>query len=126
MQPIAEIYRFKTANFLLIVDAVEETDPDLSWDETGETREKLERGEYSLFAARVRVLARSSGAELAADYLGNCIHETPTAFMDHRGIKEKGRKDGANYGSYFSDMVRRACQRARAELCTLRSVPVRC
>lgn len=126
MYQIAEIYRFKTRNFLLVVDAVEETDPDLSWDETGETREKLERGDYLMFAARVRVIERNTGAELAADYLGNCIYETPAAFMDHRGIKEKARKDGRNYGSYFTDMVRQACKEARTQLCAMQKIPVRC
>lgn len=56
MQSLGTIREFKTKNFKVIVDAVEDFDLDLSWDDTGEVRDKLERGVYISFTARVRVL----------------------------------------------------------------------
>ena len=119
MQTIDTIYTFETKNFRIIVDALDEPDPDLSFDDTGEVREKLESGEYIAFCARARVIEKNTGTELASDYLGDCIYESPAAFMNHRGIKEYSRKisekEGREIvcGSYFSDMVRNVCAEAR-------------
>lgn len=108
------VWQFKTKNFLIAFDAEEEFDLDLSFDDTGEVREKIEDGEYVAFCAVLRVYYR--GSEIASEYLGQCIHESADDFRDHIGIAEKSRKDGRNYGSYFSDMVREAIREARKHL----------
>ena len=94
---IGTIREFKTQNFHVVVDAVEEMDLDLSWDEDGSTREGLEDGELIAFCARARVLFR--GLEIASDYLGGCVYRSLDEFEDHREcgkqnrarIKRKGR-----------------------------------
>lgn len=82
MYKLGTIREWKTANFHVIVDAVEETDLDLSWDDTGETREALENGSLIAFCARARVFVH--GLEVSSDYLGNCVYKTQDAFQDHR------------------------------------------
>ena len=78
LQTLGTIRRFETPNFSVIVDAVEDYDVDLSWDDTGAVRAKLESGEYVCFTARARVYYK--GRELADDYLGG-MH-----LREHRGI----------------------------------------
>lgn len=127
-RPIGIIREFNTTNFKVIVDALPEEDLDLSFDETGETAAKLDSGDYVAFVARARVLFH--GAELASDYLGNCIYESLEAFMDHRGcgIQNRGYEaagtDG-RCGSYFSDMVHNVCKDARKELESMQLVKIR-
>lgn len=121
------IRKFKTPNFTVIVEAQEEHDVDLSFDETGEVTEKIESGEFVVFCAAVRVLCR--GNEVATEYLGNCIYESPRKFMDHIGIRHYSPNPGVipagGCGSYFSDMIRAACGEARKELAKLQTVRVR-
>src|ERR1700680_4697938 len=114
MRPIAEIYRFTTKNFTVVVDALpEDMSPHDSFDEEIEaefdTFGKIERGELEWFCARARLLG-PTGDELASDYLGGCCYKTFAAFRDNVGI----RKHGKNYGSYFSDMVRTVVAEGRA------------
>lgn len=90
MHKIGTIREFKTQNFHVIVDAVEETDLDLSWDESGETARGIENGTYLAFCARARCFFR--GLEVASDYLGNCIYKSLEDFADH---KECGRQNRA-------------------------------
>lgn len=111
---VATIWTFETARFRVVVDCDWETDPDLSWDETGETREKIESGEWGNYCFRAVVYC--DGRELAADYLGNSIYADPAEFRDHVGLAQKGRADGRNYGSYFVDMVRNVINEAREAL----------
>ena len=116
MQTLGIIREFHTQNFSVIVDAVEDPDIDLSFDETGEVMEKLESGEFIGFAVRARVLF--DGTEIAADYLGGCIYESIDAFMDHRECGKQNREYAAQgksgrCGSYFHDMIRTACSDAR-------------
>lgn len=99
------IYTFKTKNFTITVDAEEECDPDFSFDETGETREKVESGEWECFCAVTRVFYR--GSEIATDYLGNCIYDDPRKFRDHVGSMGK-------WGSAFTDGIHEAIREARA------------
>ena len=81
-------------------------DVDLSWDETGETADKLMSGEWQAFQTKVWV--ELDGDEIAADYLGGSIYADPREFFtEHLGCKAKG------YGSYFPDMVRQAISEAR-------------
>ena len=98
------IYTYKTKNFRITVDAETEYDPDFSFDESGETAEKLDSGEWECFCAVTRVFFR--GAEIGTNYLGNCIYDDPMKFRDHVGSKGK-------WGSYFTDGIREAIGEAR-------------
>jgi hypothetical protein len=86
---LATIREFKTKNFHIVVDALEEWDLDLSWDEDGSTREGLERGTLVAFCARARVFLR--GKEIASDYLGGCIYKDFADFMDHKECAAQNR-----------------------------------
>mgnify|MGYP001489699915 CR=1 FL=1 len=112
------VWSFRTANLVVDLDCTEEPHPDLSWDDTGEVRQKLADGEWTNFLFRVRVTWQ--GVELGVDHLGNSIHARASDFRDHLGIAAKSRADGCRYGSYFSDMVHEAIASARA---TLRCMP---
>jgi hypothetical protein len=78
---IGTIREFKTKNFHVVIDAVEEFDLDLSFDDDGSTRKGLENGSLVAFCARARVFLR--GKEIASDYLGNCIYKSLADFADH-------------------------------------------
>jgi hypothetical protein len=91
-QGIGIIRAFETENFRVVVDALPEDDLDLSWDEDGETARKLESGLLVAFVARARVILKETGEELAADYLGGCVHEDLDAFQDHRQCAAYTRK----------------------------------
>lgn len=99
-QSLGTIREFKTENFRVVVDAVEEFDVDLSWDEDGETARRLENGSLIVFCARARVFLNSTGQELASDYLSNCIYESLRAFEDHRECGAQNRKTWKQEG-YF-------------------------
>jgi hypothetical protein len=118
------IWKFDTAHFSIILDAELESDPDLSWDESGEVREKLASGEWTNYCFCLRVLL--NGREISADYLGNSIYADATEFCrEHYGLATKPRAAGVLYGAYFPDMVRTAVHATRAYLCnvpTLRRV----
>ena len=125
---IGTIREFKTKNFHVVIDAVEEFDLDLSWDEDGSTREGLENGTLIAFCARARVFLR--GSEIASDYLGGCIYKSLEDFADH---KECGKQNAeferqgvaGRCGSYFSDMIATVCDEARKTLTEQRKVYVR-
>jgi len=87
---IGTIREFKTKNFHVVVDAVEEIDLDLSWDEDGSTREGLENGTLIAFCARARVFLR--GKEIASDYLGGCIYKSLEDFADHKECGKQNRE----------------------------------
>lgn len=129
MQTLGTIREFRTAQFRVVIDAVEETEPDISHDETTETRDKLDSGEWIIFCVRARVIHDMLG-ELSSDYLGNCIHPTITAFMDHKQCAVETRRLAAQgvsavCGSYFSDMVKTVCREAREHLRTANAIHVR-
>jgi hypothetical protein len=109
MQTLENIYTFNTRNFEVRVDAMEENFPDLSFDETGETAEMIERGDWICFAVKATLSFR--GMEIAEDYLGQCIHENTRDFRDHFGIANL-----KNTGSYFSQMVRNVIEEGRNTL----------
>jgi hypothetical protein len=124
MYTLGTIRTFRTANFRVIVDAVEEESPDLSWDEDGSTRDGIESGRYLLFCVRARVIHDDLG-EIASDYLGNCVYESLEAFQDHRECAAQTRElraqgSQAVCGSHFSDMVSEVCREARTRLATMR------
>lgn len=87
---IGTIREFKTRNFHVVVDAVEEIDLDLSWDEDGQTRKGLENGSLIAFCARARVFLR--GNEIASDYLGGCIYKSLEDFADHKECGKQNRE----------------------------------
>ena len=101
------VWSFSTARFNLYLEAAPEPDPDLSWDDTGETQENIADGTWTNYLFRVRL--EMDGIEIATDYLGNSIYANASDFRDHLGIK----KLGENYGSYFAGMVRHVCIEAR-------------
>src|SRR6267378_7463514 len=87
---IGTIREFKTQNFHVVVDAVEEFDLDLSWDEDGSTRRGLENGTLIAFCARARVFLR--GKEISSDYLGGCVYRSLAEFEDHRECGKQNRE----------------------------------
>lgn len=97
MRQMQKIWKFSTANFTLDLSWDYEQDGDLSWDETGEVQEKIASGEWINVIFRVRLLD-SLGNELASDYLGDCIYNSPLDF------REPG---------YFYDMARNCLKRGR-------------
>jgi hypothetical protein len=127
MYVIGTIREFHTDNFDVIIDAIEEQDADLSWDDTGDTARRIDDGSLILFCARARVLFTGDDGEnikLASDYLGNCVYESLEAFADHRECARYTRElrakgDDAICGSYFSDMVSNVCKEARREIVRL-------
>jgi hypothetical protein len=119
MQHWENLWLFATKRFKITLDAAWEDDQDLSWDDTGEVREKIASGEWGCFVFRVRVLL--DGREVGIDYLGNSVYADPREFyQEHIGIRAKAREAGCNYGCYFTDMVRAAISEARK---TLRDLP---
>ncbi len=120
MYTLGTIREFQTAHFRVIIDAIDESDPDLSFDETGEVLEKVDSGEYTVFCARARVIHDTLG-ELATEYLGNCIYSDIADFQDHRKCGAETRKlraEGSNAicGSYFADMIGEVCREARKRI----------
>jgi len=119
------IRTFNTPNFTVRVEAQEDYDVDLSFDETGEVRAQIKSGELECFTVKASVEFR--GSEIATDYLGGCIYKSPRDFMDHKGIKQyvpPGGKAG-QCGSYFSDMVRNVCIEAREAISDTQSIHIR-
>lgn len=108
------IWQFKTKHFIVRMSCDYDQDMvDLSWDDTGEVREKLASGEWAVYTFHAEVIERSTGNTIGEDYLGGSIYGDPEDFRDHVGLAEKGRKDGRNYSSYFTDMIREAIKEAR-------------
>jgi hypothetical protein len=119
------IYKFQTRRFIVEVIALPDDFLDLSFDETGETAQKIEDGELCAFQVEARVsFCGEHGApiKLGADYLGGCIYETPDAFRNHFGIRPYERELSAKHGGpvsvccYFSGMVREAIAEARCNM----------
>lgn len=115
------IWQFKTKNFIvrMTCDYQEESE-DLSFDETGETQEKVASGEWSVYVFHAEVVERATGNTIGEDYLGGSIYADPKDFRDHVGLAIKSREDGRNYGSYFTDMIREAISEARKTYATER------
>lgn len=90
MYKIGMIREWKTENFHVVIDAIEERDLDLSWDEDGSTQKGIEDGSLVPFCARARVFFR--GLEVSSDYLGNCVYKSLHDFMDHKECAAYTRK----------------------------------
>jgi hypothetical protein len=110
MYSLGTIYEFKTAQFRVVVDAVEEDSLDLSWDDSGETQRGLDSGKYIAFCARARVIHDYLG-EIGSDYLGNCIYYS---------LEDFKTRDG-----YMPDMVHRAISEARERIANLKNIRIR-
>lgn len=109
------LWTFETANFRIEWNISPDDDVDTSFDETGETLEKLNSGEWFAFVSEMRCVHKQTGIELATDYLGGSIYANPKDFRDHIGAQ--GR-----WGSYFKDMVHSVCKDARKTLSQLQGV----
>lgn len=122
-----EMWRFQTKHFAVVATIEEDYDLDLSWDEDGETRQKLESGEYQSFGTVVTVYA--NGVKVGEDSLWGSIYENPKDFFSgHRDANPLNRNssimraaNGANtvMCHYFPSMVREAIKDARATLAKL-------
>lgn len=104
-EALAIIRLFRTPNFTVVVEALQEYELDLSWDDTGEVARKIDSGAYVAFCAHAYVQHHTLGV-IADDYLGNCIYDDYESFA--------GRND------YFSDMVYTVCREAREHINNLK------
>jgi hypothetical protein len=112
------IWNRRTPNFTVALSYEWDNDVDLSWDDTGEAREKIESGEWGHYAFAVTVTENATGAEIGADYLGGSIYADPREFINHRQCGRQNREYAARgetgrCGSYFTDMVAEAIDQAR-------------
>ncbi len=115
---LGTIREFNTPNFRVIVDATEDYDVDLSFDEDGSVRKDLESGRLISFCVRAQVFHKETGDLLASDYLGNCIYKSLEDFADHKECGKQNREyeargESGRCGSYFSDMITTVCKKAR-------------
>ena len=107
-----ETFRFETANFVVRATIQPDCDVDISFDETSETRDKLDSGEWQAFGTIVTV--EHKGIVLGESSLWGSIYAKPADFFtEHYGSRPKG------FGSYFPDMVREAIGEARKTLATM-------
>lgn len=113
------IREFKTKHFTVRIEALEETDLDLSFDESGEIAEQIESGDLIVFCAHAVVYY--NGRKVGEDYLGQCIYKNLDDFADHRACGRQNRKwakqgKEGRCGSYFTDMIHEAIREARKTL----------
>lgn len=110
-----------TARFTVALTCDWDCDTDLSWDDTGEVRKKIENGELGQYAFAVTVTDRATGRDIGDAYLGGSIYADPRDFIDHRACGRQNREyiargEAGRCGSYFTDMVRAAIGEAREAL----------
>ena len=130
------VWQFQTARLSVWLNLT--YDPGYRYDgddEDGETQAKLDSGEYIAFDSEVVI--ELDGMEIAADYLGASVYSQDNAsefWTAHRdtnpmnrncSIMRQARGHNVTIGHYFPDMVRIACQRARATISKLQSFPLR-
>jgi hypothetical protein len=128
MSYAAEMFRFETANFVVVATIQPDSDVDTSYDETSETRDNLASGEWQSFGTVVTVTTRD-GIELGCASLWGSIYANPRDFFhDHRDANPLNRNcmamraaHGGNVSicHYFPDLVREALRDARNTLHTL-------
>ena len=107
---IGNIRTFETENFRVSVDAEYDCDTDLSFDDTGEVRRKLESGDFISFQVSCTVTHKPTDTELGANYLGGCIYESIEAFMDHRACGRQNRRRARREGLYQIYRKNRSCE----------------
>lgn len=113
------LWTFKTKNFVVKCYTQPDTldtsymEPELA----EECRQKIKSREWKCFQTTVEVKHRLTGEVLAESFLGGSIYADPKDFYrEHIGIRAQSRRDGMNYGCYFTDMVREACRDARTAM----------
>jgi hypothetical protein len=121
-----EMYRFETASYLVRATIEPDDDVDLSFDETSETRDNLESGEWQAFCTMVTVEHKETGVVLGKDTLCGSIYDKPADFFSsHRSpdpmnrncsMMRAARGDNSVICHYFPDMVRGAISDARKTL----------
>jgi hypothetical protein len=121
------MFSFETATFLVEAFISPDQDLDLSFDDSGETAEKLESGEYQAFATDVTVTHKPTGIVLATESLCGSVYSDPREFFtDHRNSPAEHRNTLANKARgvcichYFPGMVTEATKAARAALASLK------
>ena len=70
---IGTIREIKLRNVCVSFDALEDHDADVSFDDTGDVRRRLNNGDLVCFCLRVRVFV--CGKIMADSFLGGCIYE---------------------------------------------------
>lgn len=126
-----EMFRFETANFVVRATISVDQDVDVSFDETSETRDKLDSGEWQAFGTIVTVSTKA-GIELGSDSLWGSIYANPREFFsDYRGADPMNRNCSAMRAArgansvichYFPDMIREAIGAARKALADMPKV----
>jgi flavin-binding protein dodecin len=130
-----QIYSFDTASLHVVAYAEpEEMDPADSF-EFDEDIEAVRNGDVEWFSVKVEVKHNYTGALLGFSSLGGCAYKSVDEFTTgHRNPDPMSRncsvmrdKQGGNVSTchYFPDMIREACDEARANLRKLRNLPVR-
>lgn len=125
----SQAWRFETAHFVVVATIEQDYDVDISFDETSETLEKLQSGEWQAFATIVTVYAKASGAKLGSDALYGSIYAEPREFFtEHRCADPLNRNSSimrAAHGEstaichYFPEMVREAIRETRKSVVNL-------
>lgn len=93
--PFTTLRQFKTANFVVALRYSFDDDVDTSFDDTGETADKIASGEWTAFFFEVVVLD-ADGRTIGADALGGSIYADPREFMDHRVCGRENRRLAAS------------------------------
>lgn len=116
------MWKFATRNFR-IEWLIEREPVDTSYMDPAlaqECRTKVRSGEWKCFSSCIRVVHKRTGEVLAEEWLGNSIYANPAEFRDHIG-------SNGQWGSYFTNMVRRAVADARKQFLALQqSAQARC
>ena len=85
------IWTFSTRNFCIEFAVSDDFDLNLSWGDDGTVKEGLANGKFIAFNAHVKVVHLPTGATVGEDYLGGCIYESASDFMDHRQCGTQNR-----------------------------------
>lgn len=111
--------QFKTRYFSVRVEAHEEYDLDLSWDDDGSVRKGLDSGKFIAFGVVVKVFYK--GNEVGRDSIWGNVYESIQDFMDHKECGKQNREYAAQgkegrCGSYFTDLIHGAIAESRKTL----------
>ena len=116
-----EMYRFTIGTLTVRAVIEPDYDVDTSFDETGETAERIASGEWEAFGTIVTVERNSK--VIGEDSLWGSIYANPSEFFsDHRDPNPANRNTLAMRDSgrvichYFPEMVRQALSDARRTL----------
>lgn len=120
------MWTFETAQFTVQAYITEDEQLDLSWDDDGETAEKLSTGEYVSFGTVIEVTHKPTGIVIGQDSLWGSIYADPREFFtDHRDPDPLNRNSSIMRASkggnvvichYFPSLVAEAIADARSNL----------